>query len=350
MKKALILGIQGQDGSLLAKYLLHQGYQVFGGAREINNFKNWRLISLGILDEVFISQYEINNLESLKSLMESSAPNEIYLLAGDSKTYSSFSGPLQSSCEQIIAVCNLYDLALKLMPNVRIFAAGSSEMFGALESAAKYTTPILADENSACFPTNPYGVGKLSAFHLGRIYRKYHGLYICTGILFNHESYLRDKQFVTRKISFNLARLRAQGGDPITLGNIDSGRDWTSAADVVKAMHATLQSTSGRDYVISSGRASTVREFFIAAAKACGFSPRFYGDGLEEYCYCENRNLILMKVDPKNFRVIDTPLLIGQSKSIHELMEVKLTSDISKIAHEMVEADIHRWDLMDLTH
>lgn len=350
MKRALILGIQGQDGALLAKHLLDKGYEVFGGAREINNFKNWRLIQLGILSQINIARYEIHDPSSLKALMEASVPAEIYLLAGESKTYSSFDNPLASTTEQIIAHCNLFDLALKLMPNVKIFVAGSSEMFGFEAARPSLLKTRVVNEFSSCFPANPYGVGKLSAFELARIYREFHGLHIVTGILFNHESQFREKEFVTRKISFNLARLKIYGGEPITLGNLDNGRDWSFAVDVVKVMQATLQASAPKDYIISSGKISTVRDFFAIAAEACGFLPVFQGAGLNEICVCQKSNLVLMKINPKNFRVLDTPILIGDNSSLRNDLGINLSCDINDLAMEMINADLNRWSTGNLTH
>ena len=345
-KVALVLGAQGQDGALLAKSLLEEGYEVFGGARNLDVFNCWRLRSLGIFDKVQLRKYDILDKESLRKIMTECSPSEIYMLAGNSKTYSSFYGPDAVISEAIHGVTNIFDLCVDLMPHVRIFIASSSEMFG----KATPNSDGLITEQTACFPVNPYGLGKLCSFHLAKQYRDFHNLYIVNGILFNHESTLRTKHFLTRKITYNLARLKLEGGEPLTLGNLNMERDWSSAHDVVRGMHQSMLKKVGGDYIFASGKTTSVRAFLSLAATAAGFEPIFTGSGLEEKCHCKKTNQLLAEVSMKHFREIDTPGLAGDVSRARELLGWAPTKPVDVIASEMVAEDLQRWRIGEISH
>ena len=349
-KKALILGIQGQDGALLADFLLKKGYEVYGGARNLENYNSWRLIHLGILNQIKLFKYEIGLKEELRSIITKVEPNEIYLLSGDSKTYESFLNPLQSITSSVSSLTNLLDLCYELLPATRIFIAGSSEMFGSFESGKSSDDFRVVTEDSLCNPSNPYGVGKLNNFHLSRLYRIYHNLYIVNGILFNHESHLRSKHFVTRKITRNLTKLKLNLDGGFTLGNIDMQRDWTSASDVVRGMHLSLQPNIPSDYIFSSGIKTSVRDFFMIAAKSCGFEPLFFGEGLNEYCKCIKTGKKLLSINPRHFRVIDTIPLVGDSSKANDLLKWFPLVSLETLIGEMVENDMLKWTTNQNTH
>jgi GDPmannose 4,6-dehydratase len=343
---ALVLGIQGQDGSLLSKHLLDKGYEVFGGARNLDAFNSWRLESLGIYDRVKLRKYDILDKESLRKIITECTPSEIYMLAGNSKTYSSFYGPDGAISEAVHGVTNIFDLCVDLMPHVRIFIASSSEMFG---SATPNSNGLISEE-VACFPVNPYGLGKLCAFHLARQYRNFHNLHIVNGILFNHESTLRTKHFLTRKITYNLARLKVEGGEPLRLGNLNMERDWSSANDVVQGMHQSMLKKEAGDYIFASGKTTSVRDFLSLAATAAGFEPIFSGSGLEEKCHCKKTNQLLAEVSMKHFRVMDTPGMSGDFTRACELLGWEPTKSVAQIAAEMVAEDLQRWTLGKIAH
>lgn len=342
----LILGIQGQDGALLAKSLLEKGYSVYGGARNLDVFNAWRLKQLEILDKVHLRKYELGDKESLRQIMTESAPSEIYMLAGNSKTFSTFYEPHRAISQSIHGAANIFDLCVELMPHVRIFVAGSSEMFG----SAAPNPDGKVNEYMACFPVNPYGLGKLAVFHLARQYRAFHKLYIVNGILFNHESGLRAKHFLTRKITYNLARLKVEGGDPLTLGNLNMERDWSSAHDIVEGIHKSMLKKESDDYVFASGTVHSVRTFLRLAAIAAGFEPIFTGSGLDEKCHCQKSGQLIATVSMKHFREIDTPGMSGDPTKAHELLNWKSTRAISDIVQEMVAADLKRWSLGEISH
>ncbi|MDP3622189.1 MAG: GDP-mannose 4,6-dehydratase [Polynucleobacter sp.] len=345
-KVALVLGVQGQDGALLSKHLLDEGYELFGGARNLDVFNCWRLKSLGIIEKVQLRKYDILDKESLRKIMTECTPSEIYMLAGNSKTYSSFYGPDGAISEAVHGVTNIFDLCVDLMPHVRIFIASSSEMFG----EATPNPDGLINEEVACFPMNPYGLGKLCAFHLARQYRSFHNLHIVNGILFNHESTYRAKHFLTRKITYNLARLKVEGGEPLTLGNLNMERDWSSASDVVKGMHQSILKKEGNDYIFASGKTISVRSFLALAAIAAGFDPIFTGSGLEEKCHCKKTNQLLAEVSMKHFREIDTPGMAGDFTKARELLGWAPTKSVEVIASEMVAEDLQRWSLGEISH
>jgi GDPmannose 4,6-dehydratase len=343
---ALILGIQGQDGALLAKKLIEKNYLVFGGARTLDTFKSWRLKELEIYEKVNLCKYELADKESLRRILTECSPSEIYMLAGNSKTFSTFYCPDAAIVESVNGVTNIFDLCVELMPHVRIFVAGSSEMFGSAISSSNGNM----NEYSPCFPVNPYGLGKLCSFHLARQYRAFHKLYIVNGVLFNHESALRTKHFLTRKISYNLARLKVEGGAPLTLGNLNMERDWSSAHDIVDGIHKSMLKKESGDYVFASGKLHSVRNFLAMAATAAGFEPFFTGSGLDEKCQCRKSGQLIATVSMKHFRDIDTVGMAGDARSALNLLDWKPSKTISQIIEEMVAADLKRWHLGEISH
>jgi GDPmannose 4,6-dehydratase len=349
-KSALILGIQGQDGALLADHLISCGYIVFGGARNLAEYNNWRLKELNILDKIQIEFYSIEDINSLRNLLIKSLPLEIYLLAGNSKTYDSFNSPLETIELTMKATINLLDLSMKILPNSKIFLAGSSEMYGRSSNSTGELSSSSVDELSYCQPLNPYGVSKLSLYNLGRLYREYFKLHIVTGVLFNHESPLRQKHFVTRKITSNLVRIMKTGGDFFTLGNINMRRDWCDARDIVRGMQQSLAAPTAEDYIFSSGETHSVREFLGLAAIRCGFFPEFDGVGMDEILRCRSTNKVLMRISPKHFRVLDTPTLTGNpSKALKNLGWSRQFS-FENMVNQMVDIEIQRWNTGHLFH
>jgi GDPmannose 4,6-dehydratase len=349
-KTALILGIQGQDGSLLAKNLISKGYAVFGGARTLESYNNWRLEALDILDLIKLEFYSIENKVSLRSLLSKVLPHEIYLMAGDSRTYDSFLKPKETQDIATQAVINLLDLSMAILPNSKIFLAGSSEMYGRTIGKEDSQSIIKVDERSYCEPLNPYGLSKLTIFHLGRIYREFFKIYVVTGILFNHESPYRQKHFVTRKIVNNLVRIKITNGDFFTLGNINVARDWSDARDIVEGISKSLQAPTPADYVFASGKPHSLRDFLMLAAKRCGFDPIFEGSGMNEILRCKSSNKILMRISPKHFRVIETPTLSGDFCKAKKLLGWSPCLSFECLVNEMVDVEINRWGVGNFFH
>lgn len=343
---ALILGILGQDGAILAKRLIEQDYTVYGGARTVDSYSAWRLNHLTIFDRVNLRYFDINDRSSLQTILREARPSEVYFLAANSKTYSTFHSPTSAIFEAINGVANLCESVIDLCPQTRIFFAGSSEMYG--NPPDPETSQVT--ETSPCTPVNPYGLSKLALFHLANQYRSFHGLHIVNGILFNHESALRAKHFVTRKITFNLARLKLIGGPPITLGNIEMQRDWSSAYDVVDGIHKAMQRNEPGNYLFGSGRLTSVRDFFKYAATAAGFSAVFRGAGLQETCTCSKTGRLLLTINPKHFRNIDTPGIRADSTTAKGSLNWMPRISVEQIAYEMISADLERWARSEITH
>jgi GDPmannose 4,6-dehydratase len=334
---ALITGVTGQDGAHLASHLLRDGYTVYGGFRRGSSNKTWRLDYLGITRKVKLVEFQLSEPLCFIELLRDIQPDEIYCLAGESFVADSFRYPGVAVETNTHGTVNMLEAIRLMSPHARSFFASSSEIFGNCDADE------LKTERSHCRPTNPYGISKLAGQHFVDVYRQRHGVYACSGILFNHEGPLRGREYVTRKITFNLARLREVGGSSFELGNLDSGRDWGAAADYVEAMRAMLGMTTPEDLVIASGQLTTVRDFLAMAARAAGFDPEFTGEGLDETCIDRKSGRTLVSVSPRYFRPLDTPPLRGDSGRIEAATSWRRGIAIDAMISQMVESDIDRW-------
>jgi GDPmannose 4,6-dehydratase len=270
MPKALILGATGQDGSLLARFLVHRGYEVVGTSRDAAQARVTNLQRLGVADRVRMETVTTNDFRSVIQLLMRFQPDEIYHLAGQSSVGMSFQQPVETMESILISTLNMLEAIRLLDRKVRYYNAGSSECFGNTEEAASETTPFR--------PRSPYAVAKSAAFWQIANYREAYGLYACTGILFNHESPLRPERFVTAKIVAAAKRIRDGSGERLQLGNIDVQRDWGWAAEYIDAMWRMLQQDSPDDYVIATGETHPLRDFVAAAFAACGLEWRDHVD------------------------------------------------------------------------
>ncbi|MCB2107220.1 MAG: GDP-mannose 4,6-dehydratase [Rhodobacteraceae bacterium] len=332
----LILGVTGQDGALLAAQLLSAGWKVLGGFRRGHASKLWRLEELGVLERITLVNLNLHEPHQLVELLAAHRPDAIYHLAGESFVADSFQQPRSIIETNALGTLNVLEAIRLSVPDAALFFASSAEIYG----APRDNTPL--DENSPYRPTNPYGLSKLTAQHLVAIYREQHGLRAVNGILFNHESPYRARNFVTRKITYNLARLHVDGGAPMQLGDLSSGRDWGSAIDYAAAMPMTLATSPPQDYVFATGRATTVKAFLTMAAEAAGFDPHFDGEGIATTCRDRKSGLMLATVAPQYFRKFDTPPLIGNPAHLKLAVGFKGSREIVAIATEMVQADIDR--------
>lgn len=335
--KVFITGVTGQDGALLAKLLIEEGKDVYGGFRRGSD-KFWRLQALGIQDQVSLLEFQLQEPHDFFALFQAHEFEAVYHLAGDSFVADSFRHPIATVELNTIAVCNLLEAVRLISPKSRVFFASSSEIFGR-SSDSKF-----ASELSIKSPVSPYGISKLAADFFVGLYRETYGLFVCTGILFNHESALRGNQFVTRKITSNLARIKAQCGAPMKLGNLDSAKDWGSAHDYVVAMNLMLGADDPRDFVVATGRVHTVREFLTLASQATGFDPQFEGKGLDEICLDSKSGLVLAEVDSKFFRPVEMASIAGDSSKITSELGWTQRYALPDIVEEMVRADIERWE------
>lgn len=333
---ALILGVTGQDGSLLAAQLIARGWRVVGGFRRGNRSKLWRLDALGITDRVELVDINLADSGRLFEVVRAIAPAHLYHFAGESFVASSFESPRSVLEANTGGTLNVLE-ALRLgSPETRMFFASSSEIFGTLPAAKAL------NENSPVSPSNPYAVSKLAAQQFLDIYRGYHGLFTVTGILFNHESEFRARNFVTRKITYNIARLALEGGEPMRLGNFGSARDWGAARDYVGFMPDLLAQDNAENYVVATGRAATVREFLALSAACAGFAPEFDGDGIHERCVDRVSGQILAEVDSRYFRRIETRCHIGDASRLRRHLPKVRFTPLEELVATMTEADIAR--------
>jgi GDPmannose 4,6-dehydratase len=319
-KRALITGITGQDGSYLAKLLLDKGYKVFGLVRRSSTAENneLRLKWLGISQDVHLIDGDITDLSSLMKAFKQSNPSEVYNLAAQSFVKSSWQTPALTAAVTGLGVCNMLEALRFECPTARFYQASSSEMFGMIQEA-------IQSETTPFYPRSPYGVSKLYGHWITVNYRESFGLHASSGILFNHESPLRGIEFVTRKVTDGVARIKLGLADKLKLGNIDVKRDWGHANDYVRAMWMMLQQDKPDDYVIATGRAVTVRDMCQSA---------FAHVGLE----MDNHVVI----DPDLFRPAEVEILLGNPAKAKAKLGWEPTISLERMIIEMVEADMQR--------
>jgi GDPmannose 4,6-dehydratase len=336
-KKALILGVTGQDGAHLAAHLLADGWEVYGGFRRGSAAKLWRLEYLGLIDRIHLVNMDIEEPFDLVGALNEIKPSQIYHLAGESFVADSFFHPTTTFQANVMGTLNVLEAIRTTVPEARLFFASSSEIF------CRPDGQDILDEESKLQPSNPYGISKLSAQELVRVYRESYGIFASVGILFNHEGVLRARNFVTRKITSDIARLKIEGGDPIELGDFGASRDWGSAEDFCRAMPRVLELNQPDNFIFATGVLTPVRDFLSFAAIAAGFSPGFVGEGAEEKCIDRVNGRIIAQVSPRYFRAHDTSARRGNSEKLRKNICWQGSRPIELLAQEMVAADIDRW-------
>jgi len=319
MTNALITGITGQDGSYLAKFLLDKGYNVFGGYRRSSSKNFWRLNYLNILDKVKLIPLDMLDSPSLSTALQSSNPTEVYNLAAQSFVGLSFTQPINTSNVNGTGVVRLLEEIHKFNSKIKFYQASSSEMFGNIESKTK-------NEKTPFSPTSPYAISKVDAFFETKMYRETHSLYTVNGILFNHESPLRGLEFVTRKITNEIAKISLGLSKKLVLGNLDPKRDWGYAKEYVEMMWKMLQQKNPDDYVLATGQSHSVREFVETACKEAGVSIN---------CVVSSK---------KYFRPSDVNDLKGDSSKAKKILGWKPKITFKKLVKIMIEEDIKRWN------
>jgi GDPmannose 4,6-dehydratase len=332
MKRALITGITGQDGSYLAEYLLLLGYEVWGLVRRSSHDPHQRVEDLVRNRAIKVVYGNLRDAGSLERALAESNPDEIYNLAAQSDVGISFKCPEETMEINYYGLGRLVNAAMRQNPAVRIYQASTSEMFG--------STPPPQNEQSPLKPVSPYGEAKLKAHEDYVVsYRDKHNLFICSGILFNHESPRRGKHFVTRKITHSLARIKLGLQESMSLGNLEAKRDWGFAGDYVKVMHAMLQRDTPRDYVISTGKSRSVREFVEAACAALDLEISWSGTGVNEVGKDPAGN-IRITINPEYYRPREVHFLRGDSAKAQQ--ELGWTPEVSfeGMVKMMVDADI----------
>ena len=334
-KSVLITGVTGQDGGFLANLLLNEGYKVFGTLRRGASPKTDRLKQLKILDKIVFVPLEITEFSNVIQVLSDIRPDYVYNLAAQSFVVDSFRHPLMTNQTNYVGVLNILESIRVLKLDTKLFQPSTSEMYG---DQAGATVSELSNIN----PANPYGLSKFSAFQAIKIYRDTHNLRASNAILFNHESELRGKEFVTRKITYQLAQLKVKGGPALQLGNLSASRDWGYADDYVRAISLITNADLCDDFVVATNVLNTVRNFFRLAALNIGFEPMFDGEGLDEKCYDQKSGRLLCEVKSDFFRDPDTKALRGDFSKISKILGWKPTTSFEKLVEIMALFDLRQ--------
>ena len=317
-KTALITGVSGQDGAYLSRFLLSKGYTVYGLLARRSTPTTWRLQELEVLDQVRLVDGDLTDLSSLIRILQEAQPAEIYNLGAQSFVATSWNQPILTAQVTGVSVVNLLEAVRIVNPEIRFYQASTSEMFGvAAEVPQREGTPF--------HPRSPYGVAKLFGHWTTINYRESFGLFACSGILFNHESPLRGLEFVTRKITDAVARIKVGKLDRLKLGHLESRRDWGFAGDYVEAMWAMLQRDQPDDFVVATGRTQSVEDFCRLAFDSVGLNWQNYTD-----------------VDSSLLRPAEIELLKGDSSRARELLGWAPKVALEELVEMMVQADLRR--------
>ncbi len=337
---ALITGVTGQDGALLAELLLRKGYTVHGIKRRASLFNTMRVDHLYVDPHVehrdFVLHYgDMTDSTNLIRIVQETQPAEIYNLAAQSHVHVSFETPEYTANADAIGVLRLLEAIriLGLADRVRFYQASTSEMFGLAQEVPQ-------SERTPFYPRSPYGVAKLYAHWITVNYREAYAFYACSGILFNHESPSRGETFVTRKIAIAAARIAAGLQDTLYLGNLDAQRDWGYAGDYVEAMWLMLQQPTPDDYVIAIGETHSVREFATRAFAEAGLALEWRGSGLEEVGVDARDGRVLVRVDPRYFRPAEVDLLQGDASKARTKLGWRPKVGFEALVRMMVEAEV----------
>ncbi len=336
-KRALVTGITGQDGAYLAELLLSKGYVVYGTYRRTSSVNFWRIEELGIQNhpDLCLVEYDLTDLGSSLSLVRDTAPDEVYNLAAQSFVGVSFDQPTTTAQITAIGALNLLEAIRLTNPKIRFYQASTSEMFGKVQAIPQV-------EDTPFYPRSPYGVAKLYAHWITVNYRESYGIFGSSGILFNHESPLRGREFVTRKITDSVAKIKLGKLDVLELGNLDAKRDWGFAKEYVEGMWRMLQADEPDTFVLATNRTETVRDFVQMAFKGAGIDVDFRGSGEAESAIDTATGKTVMRINPKFYRPAEVELLIGNPAKAKAKLGWEPATTLEQLCQMMVEADLRR--------
>lgn len=337
MKKAIITGITGQDGAYLAHILLEKGYKVFATYRRTSSVNFWRIEELGIEKHpnLHLVEFDLTDLASSIRLIEQCEADEVYNLAAQSFVGVSFDQPIATAQITGIGPLNLLEAIRIVNPKVRFYQASTSEMFGKVQAVPQ-------TEDTPFYPRSPYGVAKLYGHWITVNYRESYDIFASSGILFNHESPLRGREFVTRKITDSVAKIKLGKLDCLKLGNIDAKRDWGFAQEYVEGMWRMLQADEPDTFVLATNRTETVRDFLTMAFKGAGIEVDYRGEAEEEHAIDTATGKTVMRISPHFYRPAEVELLIGDPARAKDKLGWEPKTTLEELCAMMVEADLRR--------
>lgn len=336
-KVAIITGITGQDGAYLAQLLLEKGYEVFGSFRRTSSVNFWRLeeLSTDQHQNLHLVEHDLTDLSSSIRLLQSTGATEVYNLAAQSFVGVSFEQPITTAEITGVGPVNLLEAIRIVNREIRFYQASTSEMFGKVQAIPQI-------ESTPFYPRSPYGVAKLYAHWMTVNYRESYGIFGTSGILFNHESPLRGREFLTRKVSDSVAKIKLGKLDVLELGNLDAKRDWGYAKEYVEGMWRMLQADKPDTYVLATNRTETVRDFVTMAGKAVGYDLLWEGKDEKEVGIDRVSGRTLVRVNPKFYRPAEVDLLIGNPEKAKRELGWEPKTTLEQLCQMMVEADIRR--------
>ena len=337
MPTAIITGITGQDGAYLAELLLAKGYTVYGTYRRTSSVNFWRVEELGVAahPNLKLVEYDLTDMASSIRILQSTGATEVYNLAAQSFVGVSFDQPVTTAEITGVGALNLLEAIRIVNPSIRFYQASTSEMFGKVQA-------IPQTETTPFYPRSPYGVAKLYAHWITVNYRESYGIFGSSGILFNHESPLRGREFVTRKITDSVAKIKLGKLDCLELGNIDAKRDWGFAKEYVEGMWRMLQADQPDTFVLATNRTETVRDFVAMAFKAADIEVEFRGKEAEETAIDTATGDTVMRINSDFYRPAEVDLLIGDPAKAKEHLGWEPKTNLEELCRMMVEADLRR--------
>ena len=337
LKKAIVTGVTGQDGAYLVEFLLNKGYEVYGTYRRTSSVNFWRLEALGVdtHENLNLVEYDLTDQANSIRMVMDIQPDEIYNLAAQSFVGVSFDQPLATAHITGLGCVHLLEAIRIVNPKIRFYQASTSEMFGEVqEIPQKETTPF--------YPRSPYGVAKLYAHWMVINYRESYNIFGCSGILFNHESPLRGREFVTRKITDSVAKIKLGKLECMELGNMDAKRDWGFAKDYIEGMYLMLQADKPDTYVLATNRTQTVRDFVTMAFKGAEIEIEFKGSAENEVAVDKATGKTVVRVNPKFYRPAEVELLIGNPQKAKDELGWEPKCTLEELCAMMVKEDLKR--------
>lgn len=332
-KIAFVTGITGQDGAWLSKLLLEKGYTVYGGVRRTSSSNNWRLEFLGIADKVKLVEFDLLDYTNIYQCIRDIQPDEFYNLAAQSFVGTSFKQPVSTGMVDGMGVVYILDILHTISPKTKFYQASTSEMFGQVKQ-------IPQTEETPFYPRSPYGCAKMYAHWMVTNYRESYDMFATSGILFNHESELRGPEFVTRKITLNVAKRYHGNGEVLELGNLDAKRDWGYAKEYVEGMYLMLQADKPDTFVLATNQTTDIRTFVNSAFNVIDKTIRWEGKNDQEQGFDSKTGELLVKVNPKFYRPAEVELLIGDPAKAKKMLGWEPKTNIAKLTELMVRSDI----------